>query len=77
MQQSAEPLAQAIFIRTDLPEYGEEVIRARDLQELMDVCSQNHSHCTLDRVLIRSRGEPHGQELVLKFVSVTKAKQSV
>jgi hypothetical protein len=68
-------IGQAIFIRTDTPDYAEESIPFRNLEELVRVCSEPHENLTLDKIVVYSHlnGEPSA--VTLGFVSASKGQR--
>ena len=75
VQSPSYAIGQAVFIRTDTPDYAEETIPFKNLDELVRICAMPREHLTLDKVLMYSmvEGEPHS--LMLSFLSSSKGQQ--
>ena len=75
MQSPSYAIGQAVFIRTDTPDYAEETIPFKSLDELVRICASPREHLTLDKVMMYSmvEGEPHA--LMLSFLSSSKGQQ--
>jgi hypothetical protein len=74
MQSSSYAIGQAVFIRTDTPDYAEETIAFKTLEEMVRICSVPRENLTLDKVMIYSLvdGEPHA--LMLGFLSSSRGQ---
>lgn len=75
MHESAYAVGQAVFIRTDTPDYAEETIPFKTLEEMVKICSTVHPHLTLEKVIIYSLVDNEPCALTLGFVSSTKAQR--
>ena len=75
MQNTSYSIGQAVFIRTDTPDYAEETIPFQNLDELVQICATHHDHLTLDKVMIYSLVEGEPQALMLGFMSSSKGQQ--
>jgi hypothetical protein len=75
MQPAAYAIGQAVFIRTDTPDYAEETIPFRNLEEMVALCSRPHPNMTLEKVLVFSlvNGEPVA--LTLGFIASSKGQR--
>jgi hypothetical protein len=75
MEQSSYAIGQAVFMRTDTPDYEEETVPFQTLEELVKICSQPRSGCVLEKVVIYAmpNGEPCA--LTLGFVAATKGQK--
>lgn len=73
--ESAYAIGQAVYIRTDTPDYAEEIIPFKNLEEMVKVCSTNHENLTLEKVIVFSMpgGEPIA--LTLGFISSSKGQR--
>lgn len=71
---SSYAIGQAVFIRTDTPDYAEETVPFKTLEELVRLCSRSHENMTLDKIMVYSlvEGEPHA--LMLGFMSSSKGQ---
>jgi hypothetical protein len=72
MNHSSYAIGQAVFIRTDTPDYSEETIPFKTLEELVTICSSPREHLTLDKIMIYSmiQDEPHA--VMLGFMSASR-----
>ena len=75
VQDSSYSIGQAVFIRTDTPDYAEETIPFKNLDELIKICATHHDNLTLDKVMIYSMVEGEPQALMLGFMSSSKGQQ--
>lgn len=75
MQSSAYAIGQAVFIRTDTPDFAEETIPFKDLDELVRICATPRDNLTLDKVMIYSMVESEPHALMLSFLSSSKGQQ--
>jgi len=75
MESSAYPIGQAIFIRTDTPDYEEQVIPFKNVEELVRICSQGYPNLVLERILIYAM--PNGElcAVTLGFIAATKGQR--
>ena len=75
MQVPSYAIGQAVFIRTDTPDFAEETIPFKTLEELVQICSTPREHMTLDKIMVYSMigSEPHA--LMLGFLSSSKGQQ--
>ena len=74
MQNPSYAIGQAVFIRTDTPDFAEETIPFKTLEELVEICSQPRENLTLDKIMVYSmvRGEPHA--LMLGYLSSSRGQ---
>jgi hypothetical protein len=75
MQSPAYAIGQAIFIRTDVPDYAEEAIPFRNLEEMVKICSGSHPNLLLEKVVVYSMVEGDPVALTLGFVASTKGQR--
>lgn len=75
MSSQAYAIGQAIFIRTDTPDYAEESIPFRNLEELVRVCSEPHENLTLDKIVVYSMFHGDPSAVTLGFVSASKGQR--
>jgi len=75
MQNASYAIGQAVFIRTDTPDYAEETIPFKTLDELVRICSTPRDHLTLDKVMIYSMIEGEPTALMLGFMSTSRGQQ--
>ena len=72
MPSSAYAIGQAVFIRTDTPDYAEETMPFKTLEELVKICSTPHPNLTLDKIMIYSMVESEPTAVMLNFMSSSK-----
>lgn len=72
MKTSDYAIGQAVYIRTDSPDFEEVSVPFRTLGELVEVCSRPRENLTLDKVIVYAMpgGEPHA--ITLGFLSASK-----
>jgi len=75
MPNSAYAIGQAVFIRTDTPDYAEETIPFKTLEELVKICSAPHVNLTLDKIMIYSMVETEPIAVMLNFMSSSKGQR--
>lgn len=75
MKTSDYAIGQAVYIRTDSPDFEEVSIPFRSLGELVEVCSKPRDNLTLDKIVVYAMpdGEPHA--ITLGFLSASKSAQ--
>jgi hypothetical protein len=75
MDQSSYAIGQAVFIRTDSPDYEEEAVPFQTLEELVLVCSQPRRDRVLEKIIIYAmpNGEPCA--VTLGFVAASKGQK--
>ena len=71
----AYAIGQAVFIRTDTPDYEEEVVPFRTLEEMVKVCSESRSNLVLEKVLIYAMPDGEPCALTLGFIAATKGQR--
>ncbi len=71
----AYAIGQAIFIRTDTPDYAEESIPFRNLEEMVKVCSEAHENLTLDKIVVYSQCAGQPTALTLGFVAASRGQR--
>ena len=75
MEQSAYTIGQAIFIRTDTPDYEEEAVPVKNLEEMVEICSKGRPHRVLEKIIIYSMVDQDPCALTLGFVSASKGQR--
>jgi hypothetical protein len=63
-----------VFIRTDTPDYSEETIPFKNLEELVRICTASREHLTLDKIMIYSMVDGEPNALMLGFMSASKGQ---
>lgn len=75
METPAYAIGQAVFVRTDVPDYAEETVPFRDLAELVQLCSSPRPNCILEKVVVFSLVNNEPVALTLGFVSSSKGSR--
>ena len=75
MQDSSYAIGQAVFIRTDTPDYAEETIPFKTLEELVRICSTAYPDMTLDKIMIYSMVKAEPCAVMLNFMSSSKGQR--
>ena len=72
MNTSDYAIGQAVYIRTDSPDFEEVTVPFRTLGELVEVCSKARPDMVLDKIVVYAMpgGEPHA--VTLGFLSASK-----
>ena len=75
MSAPAYAIGQAVFIRTDTPDYAEHSVPFRTLEEMVRICSESQPNLILEKVVVYSLtgGEPCA--LTLGFIAATKGQR--
>jgi len=83
MSPSSYAIGQAVFIRTDVPDYLEETVPFKSLEELVKVCTIPRENMTLEKIVVFSMVNNDAVALTLGFISAsighrpdTKIKES-
>jgi len=71
----AYAIGQAVFIRTDTPDFAEELLAFKNLEELVQICSQCRPNLVLEKVIIFAMPEGEPVALTLGFVAATKGQR--
>ena len=75
VESSSYAIGQAVFIRTDTPDYAEETVPFKTLEEMVRICATPRENMTLDKVMVYSLIEGEPQALMLGFLSSSKGQQ--
>ena len=75
MQSQAYAIGQAVFIRTDTPDYAEETVPFKSLEEMVRLCSQPHPNLLLEKVIVYSMVDGEPCALTLGFIAATKGQR--
>ena len=71
----AYAIGQAVFIRTDTPDYAEESTAFKSLEEMVQLCSQSRPNLVLEKVVIFAMPEGEPVALTLGFIAATKGQR--
>ena len=75
MDSPAYAIGQVVFIRTDVPDFAEETIPFKSLDELVRLCSEPRDNLTLEKVVVYSMVDAEPCALTLGFISATKGQR--
>ncbi len=75
MEPPAYAIGQAVFIRTDVPDYQEETVPFKGLEEMVKLCSQPRPNAVLEKVVVFSMLDGEPCALTLSFVSASKGQR--
>lgn len=75
MNTPAYSIGQAVFIRTDTPDYAEETVPFKTLSEMVEICSEGRPNMILEKVVVYSmvKGEPCA--LTLGFTACSRGQR--
>ena len=71
----SHPIGQAIFLRTDSPDFEEVVVKFHSLEEMVEICSKSHPNCVLENVVVYSVVGEESCSLTLGFISASKGQR--
>lgn len=75
MESPAYAIGQAVFIRTDTPDYCEEVIPFKNLEEMVKVCSESRPNLILEKLVVYAMPDGEPCALTLGFIAATKGQR--
>jgi hypothetical protein len=75
MQTPAYAIGQAVFIRTDTPDYEEETIPFKTLEAMVELCTRPKPNLTLEKVVIYSLVNGDPTALTLGFISASQGQR--
>lgn len=68
-------IGQAVFIRTDTPDYKEEVLPFKSLEEMVKICSHVHDNLVLEKLVVYAMPDGEACALTLGFIAATKGQR--
>lgn len=68
-------IGQAVFIQTDTPDYAEEMVPFRSLEEMTRVCSESRPNRILEKIIVYSMVDGAPVAVTLGFVSASKGQR--
>ncbi len=68
-------IGEAIYVRTDVPQYLEEKIPFRTLEELIDICTTAYPDKTLDKIAVVATKGGLPVTLTLGFIAASRGRQ--
>lgn len=75
MQVPEYAIGQAIYVRTDVPDYEEVSIPFQTLGDLVRVCSEPRAGMLLDKVVIYAQPDGEPRAVSLSFLSASKGSR--
>ncbi|MCD6051807.1 MAG: hypothetical protein K0Q55_3216 [Verrucomicrobia bacterium] len=72
MNPASYAIGQAVFIRTDVPDYMEETVPFKSLDEMVKVCMQSRDNMMLEKIVVFSMVDHEAAALTLGFVSASR-----
>jgi hypothetical protein len=76
MNQASYAIGQAVFIRTDVPDYVEETVPFKSLDEMIQVCIESRDNMTLEKIVVFSMANGEATALTLGFISASRSQSS-
>ena len=71
----AYAVGQAVFIRTNTPDFTEESLAFKSLEEMVQICSECRPNLVLEKVIIFAMPEGEPFALTLGFIAATKGQR--
>ena len=68
-------IGQAVFVRTDVPDYAEETVSFKNLAEMVEICSSPRPNLILEKIVVFSMVKNEPVALTLGFVSSSKGSR--
>jgi hypothetical protein len=65
-------IGQAVFIRSDTPDYEEETIPFKTLGDLVKLCSEPRENMVLDKIIAYAMPKGEAHAVTLGFISAAK-----
>ncbi len=65
-------IGQAVFVRTDVPDYAELTVPFQSLGELVRICSEPRPNLLLDKVVIYASVGEEPRSVALSFLSASR-----
>lgn len=72
MNPASYAIGQAVFIRTDVPDYVEETVPFKSLEEMVQVCTEPRANMTLEKIVVFSMADGEATALTLGFISASR-----
>lgn len=69
MQNQLQTIGQAVYVRTDSPDYIEVVRPFQTLQDLVEICTQTPTNLSLDKILVFAFGNGQPRSVTLGSIS--------
>lgn len=75
MNPSSYAIGQAVFIRTDVPDYVEETIPFKSLDEMVKICTEPRDNMTFEKIVVFSMVGQDPTALTLGFISASRGQR--
>ncbi len=75
MSLGAYATGQAVFIRTDTPNFEERAIPFSSLEELVELCTKPRPNLTLEKIIVHRLQEEESTAVTLGFIAATKGQK--
>lgn len=75
MSDFVDGVGQAVFVRTDVPDYVEVKVPFRSLEELVDVCTTPRPSLMLEKVVVYATQNETPVSLTLSYVSSSSGRR--
>ena len=72
MSLGAYATGQAVFIRTDTPNFEERAIPFSSLEELVELCTKPRPNLTLEKIIVHRLRDEESTAVTLGFIAATK-----
>lgn len=69
MNSPTEAIGNAIFVRTDVPDYVEEYVPFKTLEEMVLICTNQRRNMTLEKVIVYANENSQTVSLTLGYIS--------
>lgn len=76
MDSGSYAIGQAVFIRTDTPDFEEKTFPFASMEELVRLCTNPKPNLTLEKIIIHCLSEEHSTAVTLGFISATQGSRS-
>jgi hypothetical protein len=75
MSEFTDGVGQAVFVRTDVPDYAEVKQPFRSLEEMVEICTRPQAGLMLERVVVYASREETPVSLTLGYISSSSGKR--
>ena len=72
---TSNAIGEAVYIRTDVPNYVEEKKPFRSLEEMIDICTSQFDNLTLEKIFIFATKNGSPVTLTLGFIASSRGRQ--
>jgi hypothetical protein len=72
MTEPLKVIGEAVFIRTDTPDFAEEVKHFQTLEEMIRICSHSFPGLALERIMINGRNSEQEYTVALGLISACR-----